>query len=102
MKKKMLLVLSVLLFAGLMWYNLQQAEMQRNFDVPEISMLQLDSSPMMANAETSGCVADDPGECVAGCDGGTPCCVGLSPNCTEYAPWGPVMEFDCGYGATNC
>lgn len=47
----------------------------------------------------SGCVADDPGECVAQCTSGTPCCVGYSPNCSVALDnnW-----INCGEGIMYC
>ena len=46
---------------------------------------------------SSGCTADDPGECVAACDDGTPCCVGNDPNCSEG-----INSISCGNGTTWC
>lgn len=47
----------------------------------------------------AGCVADDPGECVASCQSGSICCVGYSPNCSESMDG---IWINCGQGSMRC
>lgn len=49
-----------------------------------------------------GCSADDEGECVAKCDDGSPCCVGISPNCKESTIDEETLWIDCGDGVMHC
>lgn len=48
-----------------------------------------------------GCTADDPGECVAECPDGSPCCVGTSPDCSED-PFENARWISCGDGNIEC
>jgi hypothetical protein len=72
MKKEMLLALSVLLFAGLMWYNLQQVNSHGESVIPNITKLELEMTPTIALAESCGYW--DNGEIVIQCGQSSGCC----------------------------
>lgn len=52
----------------------------------------------MGNLLYSGCeVSDSKRECIAECDSGNMCCVGVIGNCKNDGPY-----IDCGQGAMFC
>jgi hypothetical protein len=82
MKKKVLLSLSMLLFAGLMWFNMQQVQVQNNSDASEITMVELEQTVAQADMGTGGMVCQSQWSCSVGySDGPDPvddsnvCCI---------------------------
>lgn len=85
MKRTILSIVSVLVFAGLMFYNLQQADEQQHFMTSDISIAELSLMPTVALAE---------GACSSGPY------TGCWPDCPFYTMVvGPgVYRCDCGPG----
>src|SRR5690606_2665004 len=107
--KILLKFLSLALFVGFLCSNMSYEPTTDVMDF-SYSVYSLKVSGILANAEdhgsgggTTGCTADDPGECVAACNNGTtPCCVGESPNCSQWPSGLNPAYIECGNGTIWC